>query len=264
MVFDFGTVDRYREKYQSATFGPVMKISVIVPAFNEEKFIARSLRKIKAATDAFSAPRWDSEIIVCDNNSTDRTAEKARAAGATVVFEPENQISRARNKGASAATGDWLVFIDADSYPSRELFADLAAAIQAGDCLGGGATVRMDRAVGWTKFVTTAWNWISRTQGWAAGSFVYCEAIVFRELGGFSQELYAAEEIEFSQRLKKLARRRGKKVVILRRHPLVTSARKAHLYSLREHFVILLKTLWHRGENLKDRAACTLWYDGRR
>jgi len=100
-----------------------MKISVIVPAFNEEKFIARSLRKIKAATDAFAATGWDSEIIVCDNNSTDRTAEKARAAGATVVLEPVNQISRARNRGASAATGDWLVFVDADSYPSGKLFA---------------------------------------------------------------------------------------------------------------------------------------------
>ena len=61
-----------------------MKISIIVPAFNEEKFIARSLRKIKAATDAFSLLGWEGEIIVCDNNSTDRTAEKARAAHATV------------------------------------------------------------------------------------------------------------------------------------------------------------------------------------
>ncbi len=127
-----------------------MKISVIVPAFNEEKFIARALRKIKAATGAFSLLGWESEIIVCDNNSTDRTAEKARAAGATVVFEPVNQISRARNTGAAAATGDWLVFVDADSYPSRELFADLASVIQSGRCLGGGAVVAMDRAIGWT------------------------------------------------------------------------------------------------------------------
>jgi glycosyltransferase involved in cell wall biosynthesis len=241
-----------------------VKISVIVPAFNEEKFIARSLRKIKVATDAFSASGWDSELIVCDNNSNDRTAEKARAAGAVIVFEPVNQISRARNRGASAATGDWLVFVDADSYPSRELFADLAAAIQGGHCLGGGATVRMDRAVGWTRFFTRVWNVISRTKRWAAGSFVFCEAKAFRELGGFSEEFYAAEEIEFSERLKKLARGGGKELVILHRHPLVTSARKAHLYSLREHLGMLLRTLRHRGQNLKDRAACTLWYDGRR
>jgi len=87
---------------------------------------------------------------------------------------------------------------------------------------------------------------------------------VFRELGGFSQELYAAEEIEFSQRLKKLASSRNKKFIILHRHFLVTSARKAHLYSLREHLDMLLQTLRHRGQNLKERATCTLWYDGRR
>ena len=241
-----------------------MKISIIVPAFNEEKLIARSLRRIKAATDAFSSLGWESEIIVCDNNSTDRTAEKARAADATVVFEPMNQISRARNKGASEATGDWLVFVDADSYPSRELFADLALVIQSGRCLGGGAVVKMDRAVGWTRLFIPLWNGISRLNRWAAGSFVFCEATVFRALGGFSQELYAAEELEFSNRLKKLALKRKKKVIILHRHPLVTSARKAHLYSLREHLGMLLRTLRHRGENLKDRSSCTLWYDGRR
>src|SRR5947208_15001932 len=144
-----------------------MRISVIVPAFNEEKFIARSLRKIKAATAAFAATGWESEIIVCDNNSTDRTAEKARASGAIVVFEPVNQISRARNKGASAAKGDWLVFVDADSYPSRELFADLAVVIQSGRCLGGGAVVTMGRAVGWTGLFIPLWNGISRLNRWA-------------------------------------------------------------------------------------------------
>jgi len=54
-------------------------------------------------------------MIVCDNNSTDRTAEIARAAGAIVVYEPVNQIARRRNCGAAAATGDWLIFVDADS-----------------------------------------------------------------------------------------------------------------------------------------------------
>lgn len=241
-----------------------MKISVIVPAFNEEKFIARALRRIRAASEVFGELGWESEIVVCDNNSTDLTAEKARAFGARVVFEPVNQISRARNCGAAAATGDWLVFIDADSYPGRELFADLAAVIRGGRCIGGGATVRMDRAVGWTRVFIPMWNAISRTKRWAAGSFVYCEAATFRELGGFSQELFAGEELEFSDRLKKLGRARGKNVMILHRHPLVTSARKAHLYTTREHLGMLWKTIRHRGRNLKVRETCTLWYDGRR
>jgi hypothetical protein len=52
--------------------------------------------------------------------------------------------------------------------------------------------------------------------------------------------------------------------VILHRHPLETSARKAHLYSPAEHLRILGRTLWHRGANLKRRQSCHLWYDGRR
>jgi glycosyltransferase involved in cell wall biosynthesis len=169
-----------------------MKISVIVPAFNEEKMIGRSLGTIREASTAFSELGWESELIVCDNNSTDRTAETARAAGATVVFEPVNQISRARNKGASAASGEWLVFVDADSFPGRELFADVAATIQGGECLGGGVTVELDAARGWLKWVTSTWNLLSRIKHWAAGSFVFCEAKAFRALGGFSEELYAA------------------------------------------------------------------------
>jgi glycosyltransferase involved in cell wall biosynthesis len=241
-----------------------VKISIVVPAFNEEKLIDRSLERIKAATRAFSELGWGSEIIVCDNNSTDRTAKLARTAGARVVFEPMNQISLARNRGASAATGDWLIFVDADSFPSFELFADVGQVIQSGKYIGGGAVVEMDQANGWGKAITCIWNLVSRLKRWAAGSFVFCESTAFRELGGFSQELYAAEEIEFSMRLKRLARSRGMQVVILHRHSLLTSARKVHLYSCREHLQLLIRTAIHRGENLKKRSACALWYDGRR
>ena len=121
-----------------------MKVSVVVPAFNEERLLAGSLAAIRAATRAFDDAGWACELIVCDNNSTDRTAEIARAAGARVVFEPVNQIARARNAGAARASGEWLVFVDADSYPSRELFAEVVAAIRGGRALGGGATVAFE------------------------------------------------------------------------------------------------------------------------
>ncbi|HEX4644727.1 MAG TPA: glycosyltransferase [Verrucomicrobiae bacterium] len=103
-----------------------LKISVVVPAFNEEKLLAETLRRIRASLEAFNRLGWPGELIVCDNNSTDHTAELARSAGATVVFEPVNQIARARNKGAEAASGDWLIFVDADSHPTPELFLEVA------------------------------------------------------------------------------------------------------------------------------------------
>jgi glycosyltransferase involved in cell wall biosynthesis len=237
-----------------------LKVSVVVPAFNEERLLDGSLAAIRAAMHVFE----EAELIVCDNNSTDRTAEIARAAGAKVVFEPVNQIARARNAGAAQASGDWLVFVDADSYPSKELFRETAIAIQGGRCLAGGATVSLETADPAIRFWVAAWNFLSRRARWAAGSFIFCEAAAFRRLGGFSQDLYAAEEIELFRRLKRLARRERRAIVILHRHPLRTSARKAQLYTKREHLVFMLKTLLLGGRNLRSRESCYAWYDGRR
>jgi len=141
-----------------------VKISVVVPAFNEEKLIGGTLHSIKAAMSAFDTLDWQSELIVCDNNSTDATAELSRAAGAQVVFEPINQIGRARNSGAAAATGDWLIFVDADSHPSPELLADVASAIQSGKCLAGGSTVQIDGPFLLATLFVGVWNLVSRIQ----------------------------------------------------------------------------------------------------
>jgi glycosyltransferase involved in cell wall biosynthesis len=205
----------------------------------------------------------DTELIVCDNNSTDRTAEIARAAGALVVFEPVNQIARARNRGAAAASGEWLVFVDADSYPSRELFSDLCTEIRNGT-LGGGATVAYPNTFLSVRIWIAAWNFLSRCARWAAGSFIFCEAAAFRELGGFDERFYAGEEIDFSRRLKRLARRRGRAMVILHRHPLATSERKADLYKWRDFFAFMLKMLLTGGRTLRRKEDCYFWYDGRR
>lgn len=241
-----------------------MKISVIVPAFNEEKLLPESLRSIRSAMTAFADRAWESELIVCDNNSTDRTAQIAKEQGATVVFEPVNQISLARNTGAGAATGEWLLFIDADSQPSAALLADLAGEIESSRCLAGGSTIRMEDGGVLLRCLAFGWNAISRLRRWAAGSFVFVEAAAFRELNGFSSELYASEEIELFQRLKRLARKRRKKIVILTKHPLTTSARKAELYSVGELLRFLSKTVFGLGRSLKSRKACHVWYDGRR
>ena len=240
-----------------------MKISIIVPAFNEEKLIADTVGAIQQAARAFHGHGWETEIVVCDNNSTDATAELARAGGARVVFEPVNQIARARNTGAAAA-GDWLVFVDADSRPTPELFAEVANEIGSGACLAGGCTVQMDERRFIAVGATALWNSISRLTKWAAGSFIFCEAAAFRALGGFSLELFASEEIDLSKRLKKLARKTGKRIVILHRHPLLTSARKVRLYSRGELLRFCASAIFRPRATITNRQACSPWYDGRR
>ena len=241
-----------------------MKISIVIPAFNEERLLPATLRSVQEAALAFEAAGWSSELIVCDNNSTDRTAEIAAAAGARVVHEPINQISRARNTGAAAATGDWLVFVDADSHPSAGLFASVAGAIRRGDVMAGGATVAADDERLVVRATVAGWNLISRTVGWLAGSFIFCERAAFQRVGGFSHALYAGEEIDLSRRLKRLARRERKRIVVLHRHPLLTSARKAHLYDARDALRFYARVILTAGRSLRSREGTFLWYDGRR
>ncbi len=241
-----------------------MKISVIVPAYNEERLIGQTLGALRKAMIAFAEAAWESELIVCDNNSTDQTAALARASGAEVVFEPINQIARARNSGAAAASGNWLVFVDADSEPSTALFAEVVEQIRTGRCLAGGCTVQLEGEYPVASRFIALWNWLSRRFRLLAGSFIFCEAGAFRQVGGFNQELFASEELDLSKRLKRLARRTGKRIVILHQNPLQTSGRKVRLYSAGELVWFVAKTVLTLGGTLKRRESCQTWYDGRR
>ena len=220
--------------------------------------------EIKQASQTFSQRGWEVEFIVCDNNSTDRTADIARTAGVMVVFEPINQISRARNTGAEAATGDWLVFVDADSHPSADLFVDVAEQMVSGLTLAGGSTLRMDEKSFNGSFALGMWNRISRWTKLMAGSFIFVEAEAFRLVGGFSHEWFAGEELDLSRRLIKLASKTDRRIVILHRYPLLTSARKIRLYTPWEHLKLLMRTLFSGGKSLRNRESSHYWYDGRR
>lgn len=243
-----------------------MKVSLIIPAFNEERLISETLSAVKKGLVEFTRRGWETELIVCDNKSTDRTAQIAREAGAKVVFEPVNQIARARNAGAAAATGEWLLFVDADSQPSQELIEDVALAIESGKCVAGGATLKLHgNGSGRTaRWITSLWNWVSRRFKFVAGSFIFCERATFQSIGGFSDKFFAAEELDLCKRLKKAAKSQRKKIVILDQHPMLTSDRKMHLYTGSEHLRFMLKAVLLPSRTLGSREACHTWYDGRR
>lgn len=244
----------------NATSGLVF-VSVIVPASNEERLLPRTLERITEAFDAAKGTcEW--ELIVCDNNSTDHTAALATGAGARVVFEPVSQISRARNRGASAARGNWLLFIDADSYPSPDLIADVLDLIRGGRHVGCGSTLKVEGGPRWFRLAWVSKNPSMRLLRWCSGAFLLCEASAFRELGGFSTELYAFEEADFVRRLKRYGRPRGKVFAILYRHPFVTSGRKGDL-----GFLSWLRTvgvLWLSPKrSLRDLKRLDKWYHRR-
>ena len=235
-------------------------LSVVIPAFNEEDLIARCLRQLREQLDAVSPP-VTYELIVCDNNSTDQTAQRAQSEGAHVVFEPHNQIARARNTGAQAARFDWLLFVDADSVPGPELIPETIRLIRAGQTGAGGAVVHFEAGDlrPFAAVVVKIWNAISSTGGLAAGSYLFCKKNDWQETGGFDQTLYAGEEIWFSQALKARCKRHSLQFVILRSHHILTSARKLRWY--RDHQLFALFLLVFRPWKLKSRTACRFWYD---
>ena len=239
-----------------------MLISIAIPAFNEEKLLPATLAAVAEAGTAFEARGWEMEVVVCDNNCTDRTAEIAGAAGARVVVEPENQISRSRNAAGHAAKGDWIIFLDADSTPSAELFAATAALMERAEVIGGGAVVTAGAMPFWGRVGLGGWNCVSRVFKLPAGSYIFCRAKDFRELEGFSTKLYAAEEIEFGLRLRRRAWRQRQRVRIIRHPPLLTSNRRIQApWSMLAFVLTVALTL---GLSLRWRGGCGMWYNGRR
>jgi glycosyltransferase involved in cell wall biosynthesis len=241
-----------------------MDLSIVIPAFNEEQLLPATLAAVRDVGVILTQAGMSWEVIVCDNNSTDRTALIARAAGVKVVFEPINQISRARNAGAAVAAGDWLLFVDGDSEPSRDLITELITTLRSGHFVAGGAVISGQGTPWLYARLVSVWNWVSRIRGQAAGSFFFTRREAFEAVGGFSTLLFAAEELDLSNRLKAWGRPRALRFTILHRYPLRTSARKIHLYSSWEFSVFMLRSLFSGMRNLRSRDECAIWYDGRR
>ena len=114
-----------------------MKFSIIIPAYNEEKYLPRLLESIETARSHYSGGRDAVEVIVADNCSTDRTAEVAAHHGARVVLVAKRRIAAARNGGALVATGEILCFIDADSAIHPQTFDAIDQAITSGRFVWG-------------------------------------------------------------------------------------------------------------------------------
>jgi glycosyltransferase involved in cell wall biosynthesis len=209
-----------------------MRWTFVIPAYNEEALLPASLTALAEAAGA-ALPPGEWEIVVVDNNSTDRTAEVARAAGARIVFEGHQQIARARNAGARAARGAFLVFIDADTQVPASLMQRIRQAVESGQYCGGGAPLRFTgQARPEADRMLRFWNALSGRLHLAAGSLLFCRRDAFTDVGGFPESVYAGEEIHLSRKLQRWGRRRRQPFQIFREGPAVlTSARKLDWHS---------------------------------
>ena len=236
-----------------------MDYSIIIPAYNETEQLPATLSAIRAS---MAASNLQGECIVVDNNSTDSTAETAQLHGADlVVFEPINQIARARNTGAHASQGRYLIFIDADTRIEPNLLLQALHQLGAGQCVGGGAVVHFEGEVSVIgQCGIKLWEWISKNTQTAAGSFLFCLQEAYQAVGGFDERLFASEEVRLSKQLKRWGRRNHKmSFTILTDTPVLTSARKLHWYSSRQMLGWVVFMLFVPIA-VRSRKLCGFWY----
>ena len=233
--------------------------SVIIPAYNEEEYLPQTLRTLKKSMSALG--EFTDEIIVTDNNSTDHTAAIAEESGARVVFEEDRQIARARNAGAKAALGRYLIFVDSDTAISQALLKKTLRVLESGKFCGGGTIVEFDGHLDFAaRCALKTWLFLSRTFKWACGAYVFCTHEAFTETGGFDEQYYASEEVHFSRALRHWGRKRGKRFIILE-EPIITSNRKMKWYSTRELLIMNLGILFTL-KPFRNRNACyKMWYE---
>jgi glycosyltransferase involved in cell wall biosynthesis len=234
---------------------PGPTISFIVPAHDEETLIGATLRAIRRAAEAVGGSY---EVIVVDDASTDGTASMAAAEGARVVPVAARQIARARNAGAAAASGEWLIFVDADTLVTPQVVRATCRAFERG-AIGGGAAARLDEASQWyAKLLMWLLARAARPVRIANGCYFFTTRPAFQEAGGFDERLFAGEEIALSRTLKKQGR------FVLLREPVTTSGRKMRTHSFRELLGTLGRIIIGGPRVLQNRQRLALWYGPRR
>lgn len=198
------------------------KISVIVPAHNEEKFIEGCILAILSAAELVSI---EVEIIVVLNRCSDRTQEIAAKYGAVCLVDESRCIAAVRNKGCFAASGDILVTCDADSRLHKTSLKNVVDALSRPNVIGGGMRIVFDRRSAGIMMTQLFLDVAEKVTRLPCGAF-WTTKEAFVAVSGFDEKLTVAEDVYFAKKLKAYGKKRGKKYIVLKGSPLLTSSRK--------------------------------------
>lgn len=180
------------------------KISVVIPAFNEEQLIGKCIEAVKNQT----LGKEEYEILVVDNNSTDKTAEIAKKLGATVISYSQKQgFSATKQFGTQKAKGEIIAYTDADSIPDTHWLEAIKKLMQNKNLVCVGGTILSTEGT-LVNFLFIIYDFIARVNQlfdisliWSPNMAVRKDA--FMQIGGFNTTLKTSDDWEFIARIQK-------------------------------------------------------------
>lgn len=212
------------------------RVSVIIPAHNEEKYIVRCIKSVKKAAGMIDG---EIEIIVVCNRCTDKTAELAQAQGAKVLFNEDRCIAKVRNTGIMSAVGEIVLTIDADNRMTKGTIKEICELLDSGKYIGGGAPIRFER-LSFALFLNDIMCRIGfRMTGLYCG-IIWAKRETFMNIGGFVDKR-AMEDVMTAKTLKKLGSTRGLKYGCLKKNVLINSTRKYDDFGDWMYFKLMFK-----------------------
>jgi glycosyltransferase involved in cell wall biosynthesis len=236
-------------------------LSIIIPAWNEENYIGRTLESLKRAASVYERERVATvEFIVVDNNSTDRTAAAARDHGAIVVFEPVNNIGKARNTGARAARGRFVAFCDADNQVTENLLVLIHDHLSDPKIVGGGTWIEPERRNLKIGFFYFLWHTYVRFSSVGVG-MMHCRKADFESFGGFDETMYTAEDVQLAYDLRKIGEPRGQRFELIKKGWIITSTRKIDQTPFWEMITKLIGFGIGMQRKIRSKEYCEHWYD---
>jgi rSAM/selenodomain-associated transferase 2 len=195
-----------------------VQLSIIIPTLNEARYLAVAIEQVRTRA-ALGPPH---EIIVADCDSTDGTADLAGSLGTRLAVgrPPPRSRAAACNCGAAAATGDVLLFLDADTVVPHGYDRAIRQAMRAQEVIGGAFEFALDGPQFGLRVVEVInraryriWPLYYGDQG------VFARAAAFRAIGGYPDRLLL-EASDFCRRLSRTGR------LVLLRQRMTTSARR--------------------------------------
>jgi hypothetical protein len=177
-------------------------LSFVIPVRNDATRLASCLQSIADAARSAAIPV---EMIVVDNDSRDRSAEVARAAGATVVEDPVSSVAELRNRGASLARGEILAFVDADHVLDVDWVAAAVRLFEIERPGGAGASYSPPNPPTWVQRMYDAFRDHRpgvRDVEWLGSGNLAVARDVFTAAGGFDATLATCEDVDLCRKIR--------------------------------------------------------------